>query len=64
MKLRDVLVLLLNDGTFDPKDIYVNGMAYWDIDPADSEFVNLLDAPVYHYFNNSDGTITIDTMWS
>ena len=66
MKLKDVLLVLLDDKQpmFDPKQIYINGMAYWNYDTTDSEFLNLLDVPVYHYFNNGDGTITIDTMWS
>lgn len=64
MKVRDVLTILLEDGKIDPKEIYINGMSYWNIDTTDSEFINLLEVPVYHYFNNGDGTITIDTMWS
>ena len=63
MNLGETLNLLLEHHTVDPKEVFINGVSLFNTDTTDSEFINLLDVPVYHYFNNGDGTILIDTMW-
>ena len=63
MKLEDVLNILFEFNDVDPKEVYINGTQLWLIDTTSSEYINLLSVPVYHYFNNGEGTYLIDTMW-
>lgn len=63
MNLGEVLHLLSKKNV-DIENVYINKLRWSEIDFTDSEMISLVDVPVYHYFNNGDGTITIDTMWS
>lgn len=63
MKLNDVLVILEDDDKITYDNVYINGKV-WSSYDIDNEYLALLDVPVYHYFNNGDGTIIVDTMWS
>lgn len=63
MNLGEVLHLLSKKNV-NIENVYINKLRWSEIDFTDSEMISLVEAPVYHYFNNGDGTIIIDTMWS
>lgn len=64
MKLGDVLQILAHCSDINPGNVFIKKLRWSEIDFTDSEMISLGDAPVYHYFNNGDGTILIETMWS
>lgn len=55
---------ILSEKNVDMDCVYINGRKWSEIDFTDSDMIGLVEVPVYHYFNNGDGTILVDTMWS
>ena len=63
MNLRDVINALVIHADIDDSNIIINDIPLSNYDTCCSEFMSLLNTPVYLYKNAGDDTVIIETMW-
>lgn len=64
MNLRDVINALVIHADIEDSNIIINDIPLANYDVMCSEFLTLLNTPVYLYQNTGEGKVVIETMWS